>query len=111
MQLTEVQQRAGTDAEFRARLTSDPHTALAEHGLTIPAQMSVDVIECTPEHLVLSLPPAVDLDATADDELSEDQLAGATGGFSPAVLVAYGVITGVVTIGSMAGSYYVAKNL
>ena len=68
--------RASEDADFRARLLSDPKGAVEEElGVSIPASMSVEVHEDdgTTAHLVL--PP--------DSRLSEDELQMAAGGGHP----------------------------
>jgi hypothetical protein len=50
---------AWTDADYKAKLLSDPHAALAEVGVTIPAGTTVKVMENTAEtqHLVLPVSP------------------------------------------------------
>ena len=65
--------KASEDADFRARLLSDPKGAVEEElGIGIPASMSIEVYEDdgTTAHLVL--PP--------DSRLSEADLQMATGG-------------------------------
>jgi hypothetical protein len=97
---TKVLVAAWTDAEFAARLDSDPTEALAEHGLTAPAGSQVLVTRAIPEEnsgggievavgkweagkvsgtYVISVPatPQVDL-----GELSEDDLLSISGGLS-----------------------------
>ncbi len=65
--------RAWTDAAYKARLLSDPHTALAETGVEIPAGTKIKVVEDTADtrHLVLPLKPEGEL---SDQEI--EQLAG-----------------------------------
>ena len=50
---------AWSDAEFKARLLSDPHAALAEHGVEVPAGTTIKVVENTEntQHLVLPVIP------------------------------------------------------
>ena len=65
--------KANEDADFRARLLSDPKEALEQElGVTIPASLSVEVHEesGTTAHLVL--PP--------DSRLSEGDLRAVAGG-------------------------------
>ncbi len=52
--------RAWTDADYKAKLLSDPRTALAEVGVEIPAGTTVQVVEDTADtqHLVLPVAPA-----------------------------------------------------
>lgn len=81
-----VVERTSVDPELRRRLVADPRTVLAEHGVTIPAGMAVEVTEAgnadvvaalgrmSAEHLVLPLP------ALQNTPLSDDQLDGVVGG-------------------------------
>lgn len=50
---------AWSDAEYKARLLSDPHAALAEHGVEVPAGTTIKVVENTANthHLVLPVIP------------------------------------------------------
>lgn len=52
--------RAWTDGAYKARLVSDPHAALAEAGVEVPAGLTVKVVENTADmqHLVLPLAPS-----------------------------------------------------
>ena len=66
--------KATGDADFRARLVSDPKGAIGQElGVTIPASLSVEVHEesGTTAHLVL--PP--------DSKLSEGNLQAVAGGY------------------------------
>ncbi len=51
--------RAWSDADYKAKMLSDPHTALAEAGVEVPAGTTVKVVEDTAEtkHLVLPVAP------------------------------------------------------
>ena len=72
---TKIVGKASGDAEFRARLLSDPKAAIGQElGVTIPASLSVEVHEesGTTAHLVL--PP--------DSKLSQDDLEKVSGGYS-----------------------------
>lgn len=52
--------RAWTDEKYRDRLLSEPHAALVEAGVEIPAGVTVKVVENTADvqHLVLPVKPA-----------------------------------------------------
>jgi hypothetical protein len=67
--------RAWSDELFKKRLLADPAVVLKEHGIEVPSEMAVKVMEDSTEvvHLILPSPPA---------ELSEEemnQVAGGTG--------------------------------
>ena len=65
--------KATEDADFRARLLSDPKGAIGQElGVSIPASMSVEVHEDSGTTAHLVLPP--------DSRLSEADLQMATGG-------------------------------
>ena len=65
--------KAAEDAEFRARLLSDPKGAIGQElGVTIPASMSIEVHENSAETVHLTIPP--------DSRLSESDLEQASGG-------------------------------
>ena len=51
--------RAWTDADYKARLLSDPHAALAEHGIKVRDGIKVKAVEDTRDtkHLVLPVAP------------------------------------------------------
>lgn len=86
MLLTELQMKAATDPAFRAAVQADPRAALAAEGLELPADVTVRVVESTPEELVVAIPPAVPQDV----ELSEEGLAGVSGGTGPILAVWFG---------------------
>jgi len=89
-QMSAVLSRAATDAEFRSRLLSDPHPALAEAGVTgIPSSYRIAFIENKAAATIV-LPDMIDPDA----ELSESELEAVAGGISPTLLVV-GFCTGV----------------
>ena len=70
---TKILGKASEDADFRARLLSDPKGAIEQElGVAIPASLSIEVHEDSDatEHLVL--PP--------DSRLSEGDLQAVTGG-------------------------------
>ena len=68
---------AWTDADYKAKLLSDPHAALAEHGIEILAGTTIKVIENTTDtqHLVLPVAP-VETGNASMDEL--EKIAGGT---------------------------------
>ena len=67
---------AMTDAAARERLLTDPRAVLAAAGLDLPDWFTVTAVEGDTPALTLTLPPMLDPDA----ELSEEQLAAASGG-------------------------------
>jgi hypothetical protein len=60
MTMTKAIGRAWTDADYKAKLLSDPHAALAEVGVAVPTGTTVEVMENTADthHLVLPVSPA-----------------------------------------------------
>src|SRR5262245_36273320 len=69
----QVVARAWSDEAYKQRLLSDPQAVLAEAGLSVPANVQVQVHEATPTLLHLVLPPA-------PTGLSEEQLDALAGG-------------------------------
>ena len=65
------------DEALKARLMADPKAVLKEHGLDVPVGIDVKVVENADDcvHITLPAPPA------ASDELSDDDLDKAAGGF------------------------------
>ncbi len=59
MTVTKAIARAWTDADYKAKLLSDPHAALAEAGVEVPAGTTVKVVENTADtqHVVLPVAP------------------------------------------------------
>ncbi len=68
--------RAWSDADYKAKLLSDPHAALVEAGVEVPAGTTIKVVEDTADtrHLVLRVAPG---DA---GELSAEELEKVAGG-------------------------------
>ena len=89
MDYNELQLKAATDPEFRARLLADPAGELAKIGVELPDGMAVRVIESTPEEIVMSIPAAV----PEGTEVDEDALADAAAGTHP-LLVALPIAAG-----------------
>jgi hypothetical protein len=81
--LAEVQARAALEPEFRAALLADPRGTLAAAGIPVPESVAIRIEPAqSAQELIVSIPPAV----SEDTELSEDALAGASGGFTPALV-------------------------
>ena len=64
------------DEALKARFMSDPKGALKEHGLDVPDNMDVKVVENADDcvHIILPAPPG------GHGDLSDDELAKAAGG-------------------------------
>ncbi len=75
MKISKVIARAWTDPAYKAKLLSDPHAALAEAGVEVPAGVTVKVVENTADttHLVLPTRP--------ERELSSDEIEALAGGY------------------------------
>ena len=66
------------DDELKARFMKDPIAVLAEHGIDIPENLNVNVVENTDKCVHITLPQAPgDI-----SELSDEELAKAAGGGS-----------------------------
>ena len=63
------------DEALKARFMSDPKAVLAEHGLEVPGNLDVKVVENADDcvHITMPAPPSGDL--------SDDELEQAAGGF------------------------------
>ena len=68
---------AVTDAEARERFLADPKAVLATAGLDLPEWVTVSAREGDAAELTITLPALRDPEA----DLSEEQLAGVSGGF------------------------------
>ena len=66
------------DEALKARFMSDPKAVLAEHGIDVPANMNVNVVENTDNTVHITMPMAP---ASAAD-LSDEELSNAAGGFT-----------------------------
>jgi len=64
--------RAWADGDYKARLVSDPHAALAEAGVEVPVGLTVKVVENTADmqHLVLPVAPG-DVGEVSIEELEK----------------------------------------
>ncbi|MDQ1256680.1 MAG: hypothetical protein QG656_1279 [Candidatus Hydrogenedentes bacterium] len=65
--------KAWADEDYKARLLADPAAVLAEEGVAIPEGVALTVVENTPTHMHLVLPP-VPADAAAM-EMTEERKA------------------------------------
>jgi hypothetical protein len=74
----QVVARAWTDEPFKERLLAEPQAVLAEAGLPVPPNLTVQVHEATPTqlHLVLPSPPP----GRQGDKLTEAELDQVAGG-------------------------------
>ncbi|MFA7267014.1 MAG: nitrile hydratase subunit alpha, partial [Candidatus Nanopelagicales bacterium] len=59
MDFNELQLKAATDADFRARLLADPAATLAAEGVEVPEGVGVRIVESTAEEILLSIPPVL----------------------------------------------------
>ncbi len=76
MSLNKAIARAWTDDAYRAKLLNEPHAALAEVGIEVPAGVTIKVVENTADTLHVVLPMAPEGAA----ELSDEALEKAAGG-------------------------------
>ena len=69
------------DEALKARFMTDPKAVLKEHGLDVPDNLDVKVVENADDcvHITLPAPPAGDMDLS-DDELSNAAAGGAITG-------------------------------
>ena len=56
-QWCQVVARAWSDETFKQRLLSDPQAVLAEAGVPVPPNVTLQMHEATPTHVHLILPP------------------------------------------------------
>lgn len=79
--LAHVVRSCRKDPALKAKLLANPAAVLAEHGIKIPAGMTVKVHENSASVFHLVLPNT----ASAAGNLSDDELAAAAGGWNPYV--------------------------
>ncbi len=80
--------RATTDPQFRRQLLEDPQAAVRDElGVSLPADVTVTVVEETPHALYLVLPQGVE-DA-ASSSLTDAELGDVAGGVLPPPGVTY----------------------
>jgi len=79
MSIAKAIARAWSDEAYKVKLQSDPHAALSEVGVHIPAGTGIKVVEDTARttHLVLPVAPR------NASEISADELANIAGGLAP----------------------------
>ncbi len=65
-----------TDETFRAEFKNDPKGVLRAHGMDVPDDVEIEVVESTPEKRYIVLPPL------KQDELSEADIAAVQGGYN-----------------------------
>ena len=76
------------DEALKARFMADPKAVLKEHGLDMPDNLDVKVVENSDSHVHITLPAP----PTGHMDLSDDELSNAAGGSAgPVVLVACSV--------------------
>ena len=66
------------DEALKARFMSDPKAVLAERGIDVPDNIDVNVVENSDNTVHITMPKA-----PGASELSDEELAGAAGGFLP----------------------------
>jgi hypothetical protein len=77
-------QKAATDPAFRQTLLSEPRAAIQrELGVAVPADVEIQVVEETPNRICIVLP--MEPVHAESRELSEQELAGVTGGLTAMV--------------------------
>ncbi len=76
-QWNQIVTRALTDAAFKQRLLTEPAKVFKEQGIAVPAGVEIRVMENTDSVVHLTLPAMA-----AAGELSENELAGVTGGLN-----------------------------
>ena len=67
------------DEALKARFMSDPKAVLAEHGIDVPDNMNVNVVENSDNTVHITMPTA----PGGSTELSDEEMAGAAGGWCP----------------------------
>jgi len=76
----QIMERAARDPNFRERLKSNPRETIShELGISIPADLTIEIVEDTASTVHLVLPPAT---ANPREELSEGDLEGVAGGYA-----------------------------
>jgi nitrile hydratase alpha subunit len=73
----EIVSKCWKDGAYKQRFISDPKGVLKEHGIEVPPNIKVKVVENTDDQLYITLPPSP---VSSGQELSEAQLEKAAGG-------------------------------
>jgi hypothetical protein len=74
--LTQLFTACWRDEALKARFLSDPKSVLAEHGIDVPAGITVNVVENTNDTINITMPMAPE----NSHELSDEELGAAAGG-------------------------------
>ena len=64
------------DEALKARFMTDPKAVMAEHGIDVPANMNVNVVENSDNTVHITMPKA----PAGDGELSDEELSNVAGG-------------------------------
>ena len=73
--LSEITKKSWQDADFKKRLQADPKAVIQDHGIEVPAALTIKVVEDPePNTLTLHLPPP------PGSELSDKDLEAVNGG-------------------------------
>ena len=75
-QLAELFAACWKDEALKARFMSDPKAVLAEHGIDVPANIDVNVVENSDNTVHITMPKA----PSGSTELSDEEMASAAGG-------------------------------
>ncbi|MCA9669611.1 MAG: NHLP leader peptide family RiPP precursor [Myxococcales bacterium] len=68
--------RCWNDEQFKQRFKQDPKAVLREHGIDVPNEVTITVVENTDDQIFVMLPPA----PIPEDGLSDADLAAISGG-------------------------------
>ena len=77
-QLAELFAACWKDEALKQRFMSDPKAVLAEYGMDVPAGLDVKVVENADNCVHITMPMA-----PGGNDLSDEELSAAAGGFSP----------------------------
>ena len=75
-QLAELFDACWKDDALKQRFMTDPKTVMAEHGIDVPANIDVNVVENTDNTVHITMPQA----PAGDGELSDEELSNVAGG-------------------------------
>ncbi|MBO3458670.1 NHLP leader peptide family RiPP precursor [Aetokthonos hydrillicola Thurmond2011] len=77
-----IKNKASIDPAYKQRLLNNPKAVISEElGQQLPPDLTIQVLQQTPNHLYLLLPyQELIQDELAEDELTEDELASVIGG-------------------------------